>query len=737
MGKKDKKVNDIELNEDANGSTKKGGGKPLKYDPTFNGPIKNRSCTDVICCIVFVVFILGLAVVAYFGYAYGDPKLLLYPQDSDGNLCGYGNMRGKDKLYFFDLVKCGRMGPGVFVNGCPTPQICVTDCPSTNYAYFENLIDNDKSKLLYCKYNTDKSAKSVKDLVVDEDCSAYYLKSKSVINRCLPIEELLNLADGVVKVGNNTLQDAENNNVTSTEVKEALNITKVLGLTPEEMDKAINVFNQFLEAQEYAEKAISDITSTWYIIVALLFLGMVVCFIWIVLMRWIAGFMIWLTILSFVCLFAGACGVCIWQYLIYRDKDDQFAFTLATIQLTFSKADFFLGTGITAGIIFAIVFLILLFLCQRIRIAISLIKEGSKAVGTMMFTLVWPIFPFVLQLLVVAFWGTVAVYLQSVGRGQNLADNNVTYPNGSINEAAVQKQSENLFQSLPCDNSTNSTGNSVCGYLKYGEGDYTVYLQIYNLFMLFWLVNFVVALGQMTLAGAFASYYWAFNKPSDIPTFPLLSSFYRCFRYHLGTLAFGSLLIAIVQLIRVFLEYVDHKLKGTENPAAKFLLKCLKCCFWCLEKFLKFLNKNAYIMTAIYGKNFCISAKNAFSLILRNIVRVVVIDKVTDFLLFVSKLVVVALTGVAAFFFFDGRITFLTQYTPTLNFYFVPIIIVVLGTYIIASCFFSVYNMAVDTLFLCFLEDLERNDGSTGKPYYMSKDLMKIIGKKNVVGDKN
>lgn len=27
-------------------------------------------------------------------------------------------------------------------------------------------------------------------------------------------------------------------------------------------------------------------------------------------------------------------------------------------------------------------------------------------------------------------------------------------------------------------------------------------------------------------------------------------------------------------------------------------LRCLKCCFWCLEKFLKFLNKNAYIMVS-------------------------------------------------------------------------------------------------------------------------------------------
>lgn len=44
-------------------------------------------------------------------------------------------------------------------------------------------------------------------------------------------------------------------------------------------------------------------------------------------------------------------------------------------------------------------------------------------------------------------------------------------------------------------------------------------------------------------------------------------------RYHLGTLAFGALIIAIVQLIRVFLEYLDAKLKAAENKVAKFFLK--------------------------------------------------------------------------------------------------------------------------------------------------------------------
>ena len=60
---------------------------------------------------------------------------------------------------------------------------------------------------------------------------------------------------------------------------------------------------------------------------------------------------------------------------------------------------------------------------------------------------------------------------------------------------------------------------------------YTIYLQIYNLFMWFWLMNFIVALSHITLAGSFASYYWAFNKPGDIPHFPVSYSLYRALRW--------------------------------------------------------------------------------------------------------------------------------------------------------------------------------------------------------------
>ena len=44
------------------------------------------------------------------------------------------------------------------------------------------------------------------------------------------------------------------------------------------------------------------------------------------------------------------------------------------------------------------------------------------------------------------------------------------------------------------------------------------------LFMFLWVMNWIIAFGQMTLAGAFASYYWAYDKSEHMPVFPILSS---------------------------------------------------------------------------------------------------------------------------------------------------------------------------------------------------------------------
>ena len=53
---------------------------------------------------------------------------------------------------------------------------------------------------------------------------------------------------------------------------------------------------------------------------------------------------------------------------------------------------------------------------------------------------------------------------------------------------------------------------------------------------------------------------------------------------------------------------------------------------------------------------------------------------------------------------------------------------IVFGSYITASILFSVFTTAVDTIFLCYLEDLERNDGSPSRPFTMSRQLRLTMG---------
>ena len=134
------------------------------------------------------------------------------------------------------------------------------------------------------------------------------------------------------------------------------------------------------------------------------------------------------------------------------------------------------------------------------------------------------------------------------------------------------------------------------------------------------------------------------------------------------------------------------------------LLKCCQCCLWCLEKFMRFINRNAYIMCAVkvssildilfntglisvfQSKNFCSSAKDAFNLLMRNLVRVVVLDSVVDFLLFLGKIVIVLLTGSVSYLAFAGHMPDIKDQIPSLNYIYTPVVFIVIGSYCIARC---------------------------------------------------
>jgi len=45
-----------------------------KKDDFKNGPISNRNCTDIFCCLAFFIGILGFVGATIYGIKKGDPK---------------------------------------------------------------------------------------------------------------------------------------------------------------------------------------------------------------------------------------------------------------------------------------------------------------------------------------------------------------------------------------------------------------------------------------------------------------------------------------------------------------------------------------------------------------------------------------------------------------------------------------------------------------------------------------
>uniref|UniRef100_A0A7N9D5I0 Choline transporter-like protein n=1 Tax=Macaca fascicularis TaxID=9541 RepID=A0A7N9D5I0_MACFA len=657
-------------------------GTPQKYDPTFKGPIYNRGCTDVICCVFLLLAIVGYVAVGIIAWTHGDPRKVIYPTDSRGEFCGQKGTKNENKpyLFYFNIVKCA--SPLVLLEfQCPTPQICVEKCPDRYLTYLNARSSRDFEYYKQFCVPGFKDNKGVAEVLRDGDCPAVLIPSKPLARRCFPA---IHAHKGVLMVGNETTYEDGHGS--------RKNITDLV----EGAKKA----NGVLEARQLAMRIFEDYTVSWYWIIIGLVIAMAMSLLFIILLRFLAGIMVWVMIIMVILVLGYGIFHCYMEYSRLRGEAGS---DVSLVDLGF-QTDFrvylhlrqtWLAFMIILSILEVIIILLLIFLRKRILIAIALIKEASSFLST---------------------------------------SNEAVYKIFDDSSCSLTAKTCNP-ETFPSSNESRLCPNARCQFAFYGgESGYhraLLGLQIFNAFMFFWLANFVLALGQVTLAGAFASYYWALRKPDDLPAFPLFSAFGRALRYHTGSLAFGALILAIVQIIRVILEYLDQRLKAAENKFAKCLMTCLKCCFWCLEKFIKFLNRNAYIMIAIYGTNFCTSARNAFFLLMRNIIRVAVLDKVTDFLFLLGKLLIVGSVGILAFFFFTHRIRIVQDTAPPLNYYWVPILTVIVGSYLIAHGFFSVYGMCVDTLFLCFLEDLERNDGSAERPYFMSSTLKKLLNKTN------
>lgn len=434
-------------------------------------------------------------------------------------------------------------------------------------------------------------------------------------------------------------------------------------------------------------------------------IAIVMGFVFIFLMKKCLKMIVWLGVFMIV-LGGGLCAA----YLFYSAEE-------------ITDEDSKLMQQILAGVIAAFtLFFLLVVICLRSRIAIAIevIKSAGRALTDVPLVVLTPFGPQAIAVTFVIVWVIATAHMFS------LSD---TYEVDTPEDI------------LEITDDSEYGGNAVVN--SYGEDFPTVYTRLdynsaisnafwFHFFMLLWILQTTTYFLYTMVAGVVADWYFTRREGEDgpkvrgddsteeLPTHPILAAFCRtckCF----GSVVFASFMIAVIQFIRYVLRYMERQMRGN-NACVQYFVCLIDCFLGCLESCMDCVSKRALIITAITGKPLCSSFSITFSIVWKNMCRVGVMMMFTSIVIFVGKVCIcLSATGIS--------IMIIIYAFPEVESIVLPAVVIVVLSFVIGSSFMTVYETAVDTVFLSFLLDEEWNAGKEDAHMFADKPLLDIIGK--------
>jgi len=404
--------------------------------------------------------------------------------------------------------------------------------------------------------------------------------------------------------------------------------------------------------------------------------------------NWIAWAMTWSCILSVL-----ICGIAVVSYgrslQVSWEEEDPQEHTESQINLLITFNYFMMALALAY-------FVVMVFFRNAINMAIKCVSMASKAVDEMPLMVFMPILQIAGLLLFMVPFVYYALYIAS--------DGYYTFTTQSVSFGGTST-------------------DVVIGREWHADHDDHVGMKLWYLFFcLLWTMNFISNFGSLVISHAVAT--WYFTKPEDrveaISSYTVLTSYKLVSRFHLGTVAFGSLCIALIQFARAIAMYLERNLSEEfrSQTWVKIVFCCINCCLCCLECIMKFISKNAYIQTAIRGTPFCESAGASFRLIANNMMRIGAILVTSDLALFVGKVFVTVLASSLSYIYISDYFT-KDLYDPV-----GPTVMVAILSWMTATMFMEVLHMSIDTIFHCFIAD-ETSNG--GVPAFAGDDVKAFV----------
>ena len=616
--------------------------------PQHDLPYSQRKCTDVCFLIVLVAYWVGALVIMVYSASTagpGGPAKMWMGVQVDGKVCG---MAEPD-------------GPGVTYNkqwyyasaSLSTDMICVVECPGSLAAASVT----DPASAQTCGRAYDNATGAFRD----------FCKSKPALGTEVLVNGLLNLCTDVSAAAS-TIATSQS----------MFDVSSIL----------------------------MSLSSTWWVMLLSAIFGLVLAFTFLGMVRCGGRFMVYIFLVLTLLIFVGlGVGSFLMQSVstpadcLTAGATDAFTNGLglnmtctcdasgAGGACTAAEGGTYLAAAIVLWIVGGVVFLVMCFMHGSLKVASAVMAEGGHVLGDLKQMFLIPFYKYLVILLFLLAWCGILVFILS---GSPLASDGTVAASTSLVGGSSYSVTRMKMET------------------QWG-------LLLYHLFLLLWTVQLIKASMDFIIGVAVSSWYFADTDPATgkrVPKskWPVCHGIAMVFRYHLGSLAFGSFLVAVIQLIRIIVEYVDRKTKTAQdkNKLAKAAMCMCKCCLWCLECCMKFITRQAYLMMAIVGENFCFSAKKMFYFSLRNVAKVGITHGVAGVVVFFGKVFCVGMSTFFCYLIITQTKAVGTSVEPLF-----PVLMCAFIAYIVASVILTLFSTTTEALLLCFLVDNEKNNGNT------------------------
>lgn len=593
-----------------------GGDKKLEKSADWNGPIKERSCTDVLFILGLIVAWIFMTYIGIVASKDGHVDDIVYGYDAGSKMPCTGALP-----YWYPVNAYTTSDGSIGVIGA-----CVESCPTTTSGNYNDLICVNIPGI-------QKSPSTYQTLINEGYCLPRLQSTPVFNNRCFFTEAAFN----------------------SLNLHGYSSLTGNLGADSGYMS---SFFNDIMQARNWV--------FGFGFCVAL-----ALSFVWCYVLR-----------LNYVVdLFIWCCFLCISGFGVILGAMMMDTATKWEKEVPQRPSYQYGGAKAIAAICLVLSFLWLCLLCavrKQIALAIGLLKCTAKAITDMPTVIAYPLIQVVGFLLFLIPWMFYCVLTASMGNYSAISTSTMTLVN------------------------TGTSSTVASGLYTFDYGSQSQWYPWILLGIFYWTFNFIGAIGQITLGIIFSTWYFTRDR-STLGSGEVCSAIKASFK-HAGTAAFGALIIAIIQMIRATIAYFQRQAKnsGTVGKAFQYILCVLQCCVCCLECCMKFINKNAYIQTAIFGTSFCTSAKAAFFLIARNIIRIGAVSLVSELVIIVGKLFIALISAGLSYYCMAY-----TSVADTITSPIGPAILVFIIGWCTADMFTDIFSMAISVLLQCFVADEE------------------------------